>query len=55
MRHTGITYYQKLKQNVGQVADWAGNSVSVIHSHYRAVKGVTDKTNKQFWAIKPTQ
>jgi len=55
MRHTGITYYQKIIQNVGKVAEWAGNSVSVIHSHYRAVKGVTDKTTKQFWAIKPTQ
>lgn len=55
MRHTGITYYQKVMQNVGKVADWAGNSVAVIHSHYRAVKGVTDKTSKQFWAIKPTQ
>jgi len=54
LRHTGITYYQKQIQHIGKVAAWAGNSVSVIDSHYRAVTGVTDKTNKQFWALKPS-
>jgi site-specific recombinase XerD len=54
LRHTAISFYQKLIKDVGKVADWAGNSPSMIHKHYRAVRGVTDKTCDEFWAIEPS-
>jgi site-specific recombinase XerD len=55
MRHTAITYYQKQNQDIGKTASWAGNSVSIINTHYRAVEGVTGTTNKQFWNILPSK
>lgn len=53
MRHTGITYYHKLKQNKHLVAEWAGNTPTVMNQSYRVVKGVTQGTCDEFWNILP--
>lgn len=54
MRHTGITYFLKERNDKHYVSSWAGNSPQVIDSNYRAVDGVTASTCKQFWNILPS-
>jgi site-specific recombinase XerD len=51
LRHTALSYRLALLGDEGKVAAWAGNSPSVLHSHYKAL--ATRDQAKRFFAITP--
>lgn len=51
LRHTGISHHLAFHQHEGQTADWAGNSPTMIHKHYKGL--VRANEAKAFWAIPP--
>jgi hypothetical protein len=50
-RHSWVTYRVALTGDVARVALEAGNSPTVIHSHYRGLAKEDDA--KRFFAIEP--
>lgn len=51
LRHTGISMHLAQHKDEGQTAQWAGNSPTVIHKHYKGLVKAADA--KEFWNIRP--
>ena len=54
LRHTGITFrLKKGDLSKSEVAEWAGNSPTIIDTNYKAVVGGTKRESDLFWAVTP--
>lgn len=51
LRHTAASFLMAIHRDAGLVADWLGNSPSILLRHYRQL--VTDSDAEAFWAIRP--
>lgn len=51
LRHTAASYLVAVHRDAGLVADWLGNSPSILLRHYRQL--VSDEDAAAFWAIRP--
>jgi len=51
LRHTAASYLLALHQDAGRVATMLGNSVSILHKHYKGL--VTPEQCAAFWGLRP--
>lgn len=51
LRHTGISHHFAFHKHEGKTAEWAGNSPTMIHKHYKGL--VKLKEAEEFFAMRP--
>lgn len=53
LRNSAVTYDQILNPDVARVAREAGNSARILETEYFALEGVTKRTARQWFALRP--
>jgi integrase/recombinase XerD len=52
LRHTSISFKLSQCSHEGETATWAGNSVAMVHKHYKGL--VSKDDTRAFWKIEPS-